>query len=208
MKHRLAATFLLLACAMTPAFAQEAAAPPPDTRTGDAWIDRQLDDINRYGARYPDAFADELVRYHGAPRDLVLDLLERKWAPGDIYYACALGTVAGRPCRHVVDQYTYGEAKDWQATAQRIGVKIDSPRFRRLKQGLVATYGRWGRPIESEKVPATGESEPPRNHTASSPPVRAAAIELPLVLPPATSQQDAKRSDAKRRSDDRRPEER
>lgn len=188
MKHRLATTFLLLACAMTPAFAQEAAAPPPDTRTGDAWVDRQLDDINRYGERYPDAFADELARYHGAPRDLVLDLLEREWAPGDIYYACALGTVSGRPCRHVVDQYTHGEGQDWQATAQRLGVQIDSPRFRRLKEGLVASYGRWGRPIEVEKIASTPTSEKRAKDDAKR--------DLPIPVPPPKQAGDDKSAPA------------
>jgi hypothetical protein len=173
---------LALACVMTHAFAQDAA-PEPASRTGSAWVDRQLDDINRYGARYRDAFVDELVRYHRAPRELVIDLLDRKWPPGDIYYACALGTVAGRPCRHVVDQYTHGEGPDWQAVAQRIGVEPDSVRYRRLKQGLVATYGRWGRPIEAERVPDPHEPRD-REEPSTPPPAKAPASKLPIEPPP------------------------
>lgn len=155
---------LALAVVLAPAFAQDLpSGPPPDTRTGDAWVDRQLDDINRYAARYREVFVDELVRYHGAPRPLVLDLLERGWPPGDIYYACALGSVTGHPCRLVVERYAGGEVPDWHAVVRRIGVEIGSPRHRRLKQGLVATYGRWGRPIEPEAPPpaaAPGGGEP------------------------------------------------
>lgn len=163
---------LVLACALAPAFAQDAA---PATRTGDAWVDRQLDDINRYGANYRSAFVDELVRYHGAPRELVLDLLERGWPPGEVYYACALGTVAGRPCRQVVDRYTHGDGAGWQLIAQQIGVETDSAQFLRLRQGLVATYARWGRPIEAAPAPDARGRVPSRNDApapAPKPPIK------------------------------------
>ena len=66
--------------------------------TGDAVVDRLLVDINDYAARHREAFIDELVRYFDAPRPLVTDVLvERRWAAGDVYYACALARVAGRP---------------------------------------------------------------------------------------------------------------
>ena len=38
-------------------------------RSGDAWVDTQLADMNRYGTQYRDPFIDEMVRYHGAQRD-------------------------------------------------------------------------------------------------------------------------------------------
>ena len=40
-------------------------------RSGDVWVDTYLNDINDYGYRYREPFIDEMVRYHGAPRDLV-----------------------------------------------------------------------------------------------------------------------------------------
>ena len=43
-------------------------------RSGDVWVDTWLGDMNRYGTHYRDAFIDEMVRYHDAPRDLVTDL--------------------------------------------------------------------------------------------------------------------------------------
>jgi hypothetical protein len=178
-----AVPILLLACALAPAFAQELPLePPPASRTGDPWVDHRLDDINVYGARYRDAFVDELVRYHNAPRALVLDLLERKWPPGDIYYACALGAAAGRPCRQVVDQYADGEGPDWHVVAQRIGVQIESVQYRRLKQGLVAAYGRWGRPIEAEAA-GRGPAAQGGPVGRAAAPAKAATIELPVGSP-------------------------
>lgn len=117
-------------------------------RSGDTWIDVTLGDMNRYGARYRDPFVDEMVRYHAAPRDLVVDLLARHWAPGDIYYACALAQQVGRPCRYVVEIWERDHAQGWGAIARRLGIKPGSTQFHQLKRGFVPSYDRWGRPIE------------------------------------------------------------
>lgn len=117
-------------------------------RSGDAWVDAQLADINRYGLRYREPFIDEMARYHGAPRELVGELLQRQWAPGDIYFACALAQLAGRPCRYVAEQWERDHALGWGALAQRMGIKPGSPEFHRLKRGFVPSFDRWGRPIE------------------------------------------------------------
>lgn len=117
-------------------------------RTGDMWVDTQLSDINRYGMRYREPFVDELVRYHGAPRDLVIELLvTRRWAPGDVYYACAIANIIGRPCRFVVEEYERNHGLGWGELAKRLGIKPGSAEFHRLKKGFVPTYDRWGRPI-------------------------------------------------------------
>lgn len=117
-------------------------------RTGDTWMDTQLRDMNSYGYRYRDPFIDELVRYHAAPRDLVFDLLvNERWAPGDVYYACSIASIIGRPCRYVVQQWERDHAQGWGALAQRLGIKPGSAEFHRLKRGFVPTYDRWARPI-------------------------------------------------------------
>lgn len=118
-------------------------------RSGDVWVDTYLNDINDYGYRYREPFIDEMVRYHGAPRDLVTELLiDRRWAPGDVYYACSIASVLGRPCRYVVDEWERGHGQGWGALAQRLGIKPGSAEFHRLKKGFVPTYDRWGRPID------------------------------------------------------------
>jgi len=117
-------------------------------RSGDVWMDVWLGDMNRYGSRYRDPFVDEMVRYHGAPRDLIEDLLRRRWAPGDIYFACALARLVGRPCRYVVDIYERDHGQGWGNIAKRMGIKPGSAEFHRLKRGMVPTYDRWGRPIQ------------------------------------------------------------
>jgi uncharacterized membrane protein YgcG len=117
-------------------------------RSGDVWVDTWLGDMNRYGTRYRDPFVDEMVRYHGAPRDLVSDLLgPRRWSPGDVYMACSIASIIGRPCRYVVDQYDRDRGQGWGNLAKRLGIKPGSPEFHRLKKGFVPTYDRWSRPI-------------------------------------------------------------
>ncbi|GAA5070062.1 hypothetical protein [Lysobacter panacisoli] len=117
-------------------------------RSGDVWVDTWLSDVNRYGGRYRDPFVDEMVRYYGAPRDLVSDLLvDRQWAPGDVYFACALASIIGRPCRYVVDVWERDHAQGWGAVAKNLGIKPGSPEFHRLKKGFVPSYDRWGRDI-------------------------------------------------------------
>lgn len=117
-------------------------------RSGDVWVDSQLNDVNRYGSRYREPFVDEMVRYYGAPRDLVNELLvTRRWAPGDVYYACSIAHTLGRPCRYVVDEWDRNHGKGWGVVAKDLGIKPGSAEFHRLKRGFVPTYDRWARPI-------------------------------------------------------------
>lgn len=121
-------------------------------RSGDVWVDSQLSDVNRYGSRYRQPFVDEMVRYYGAPRDLVSSLLvERNWAPGDVYYACAIAQILGRPCRYVVDIWERDHGQGWGNVARQLGIKPGSDEFHRLKRGFVSTYDRWARPIRIDE---------------------------------------------------------
>src|SRR5690606_24881755 len=149
---------LLVACLLLPgaAFAQHAFEWNP--RSGDAWIDAQLADINAYGSRYRGAFVDELVRYHAAPRDLVNELVdERNWAPGDVYYACTLAQVVGRPCRSLVEVWGQFHDEGWEAVAGKAGIADRPDAVPRLKQAITDSYERWGRP--SAEVPETPPQE-------------------------------------------------
>lgn len=117
-------------------------------RTGDMWIDQRLSDINDYGYRYRDPFIDEMAVHYGAPRVLVRELLiDRRWAPGDVYYACSIAHTLGIPCRNVVEVWDRDHGQGWGAVAKRMGIKPGSAQFHRLKKGFVPTYDRWGRTI-------------------------------------------------------------
>jgi len=148
---------LLLSVALLPpiAFAQDHAFAW-NPRSGDAWIDAQLADINAYGSRYRGAFVDELARYHAAPRALVTELVdERNWAPGDVYYACVLAQVLGRPCRALVEAWGQSHDQGWAAVAAQAGIASRPNATQRLKQEIAESYARWGRPVA--EVPAPTE---------------------------------------------------
>ena len=135
-------------------------------RSGDAWIDTQLADINAYGSRYRGAFVDELVRYHAAPRKLVDELVdERHWAPGDVYYACALAQVLGRPCRALVEAWGQSHDEGWAEVAAQAGIARRPEAAARLKQAITDSYARWGRPL-AEVVEKDGEPVPKESRPA------------------------------------------
>jgi hypothetical protein len=145
--RKLAALALLAALAAGPVAAQDFVFSW-NPRTGDVWVDQTLGDINDYGYRYRESFIDELVRYYDAPRDYVTDLLvTQRWAPGDVYYACAIGQVVGRSCRYVAEDWSRHHGEGWGALAQRMGIKPGSAEFHRLKRGFVPTYDHWARPL-------------------------------------------------------------
>lgn len=134
----------LLALSAPVALGQEAAWEP---RTGDALFDARLADINHYAARYPEAFVDELVRYFDAPGELIEDQLETGRKPGDLYYACALARVSGRPCRGVLETWAAGHVDGWEGIARDVGVVPDGERATRMREGVAESYLRWGRPL-------------------------------------------------------------
>ena len=149
--------------------AQADPADEPRMHTGDAWVDAQLRDIGLYAARYRDAFVDELVRYHGAPRGGVQQWLARPdWQAGEVYFACSIANVLARPCSEVVAlrQQPDGPA-GWQAVLDDLDVDPRSDAFRRVKRGIVTSYRHWARPIEPDAALRRQLAEEARAATAA-----------------------------------------
>jgi hypothetical protein len=111
-------------------------------RTGDGFLDTQLGDINGYARGNPDSFISDVVVSFGAPRLYVQDLYRtRRWAPGDIYYACALAYQLRRPCSEIVDIYDRDHGQGWGAIAHRLGIKPGSAAFHALKGNVGKGHG-------------------------------------------------------------------
>lgn len=141
----LAGVFLLVAGICSAQSPEVVYAP----RTGDAWIDRQLADINDYAARYPQSFADEVSRYYSVPREYVEALqLQPAWEPGDVFIACALGQILAQPCRNVVREWSRDHETGWQGVRQRLQPKNDPATLRELRKDIRESYARWARPLE------------------------------------------------------------
>lgn len=115
-------------------------------RSGDAWIDAQLGDVNVFARGNLDGYVDEVVVSTGAPRYYVQEMVvDRGWAPGDVYYACLIARQLGRPCAYVVDAYERemrGRGRGWGALAQELGIRPGSEAFHALKGGVGQGNGR------------------------------------------------------------------
>ena len=145
MKSTIAGTFLALSLAFS-AGAQavvDSFVFGFSPRTGDAFVDTQLGDINVFARGNTDGFIDDVVVSFGAPRYLVRDYyLDRRWAPGDIYYACALAHQLGRPCLEILNIYERDHGQGWGAIAKRLGIKPGSPAFHALKGRVGQGHGK------------------------------------------------------------------
>jgi hypothetical protein len=129
-------------------FAQPVEESAYQPRSGDAWIDRQLADINRYAARYPRSFADEVARYYSVPRDYVEAMQQQPtWEPGDIFMACALAQRIAQPCRVVVREWSRDHADGWAGVATSLQAKAGTAPYRELRKDIEQTYARWARPL-------------------------------------------------------------
>ncbi|MBW8366551.1 MAG: hypothetical protein K0M70_01645 [Arenimonas sp.] len=138
-------------------------------RTGDVWLDTRLGEINTYGRGDPNYFYDDMYSSYGVPRDYVRELYtDRRWAPGDIYYACALAQLLDRPCREIVGEYDRNPGQGWGALAQRLGIKPGSAQFHALKGNVGKGHGKLkahggsqgrGKPAQAIGAPGKGQQD-------------------------------------------------
>jgi hypothetical protein len=118
-------------------------------RTGDAWIDRQVTDIDAYARRYPASFLDEASRHLGVPRGYAEAVLRVPgWRAGDLYFACAWAQATGQSCREVVRALSRAPERDWQAVLEAGPDAAPNLAYRQVRHAIVASYDRWDRPIE------------------------------------------------------------
>ena len=138
---------------MGPGAADAAEAPVWSADTGNAWVDRQLADINLYAERYPDSFIDEVVRYSGARRGYVAALLQQHgWAAGDIYFACFWARASGVDLRTLVRARSASPASSWRDVLASLDAEPENTQLRALRHAIVASYERWDRPITLDAV--------------------------------------------------------
>lgn len=113
-------------------------------RTGDVWVDTQLGDMNRYARDDRNGFIDDVVNSFGAPRYVVNQyVVDRRWAPGDVYYACALAHRMRVPCQNVLNDYGKNHGQGWGVIAKRMGIKPGSAEFHALKNTVGKSNGKF-----------------------------------------------------------------
>jgi hypothetical protein len=113
-------------------------------RTGDVWMDVQLRDMNVYTRGNTDGFINDVAISFGAPRPLIREyIVERRWAPGDVYYACALAYQIQRPCLDTLRDYDKNNGQGWGVIAKRMGIKPGSAEFQALKGRVSNSNGKF-----------------------------------------------------------------
>ncbi len=113
-------------------------------RTGDVWMDAQLGEMNVYARGDRNAFIDDVVVNFGAPRYVVTQyVVDRRWAPGDVYYGCALAHQLRVPCLNVLRDYDKNHGQGWGVIAKRMGIKPGSAEFHALKGTVGKSNGKF-----------------------------------------------------------------
>lgn len=113
-------------------------------RTGDVWMDTQLRDMNQYERYDRNYFIDDVVNSFGAPRKVVNQyVVERRWAPADVYYGCALAYQLRIPCVNVLRDYDKNRGQGWGVIAKRLGIKPGSAEFHALKGNVTKSNGKF-----------------------------------------------------------------
>lgn len=139
------------------------AARPQGPRSGDAWIDARIVDIDAYAARYPEAFVDEVARYHAVPRAYVVAVVRAgRLSPGEVYYACVVAQALGLPCRTVANARAGDPAAGWGESTRRLGLEPGSAAAVRVRRAFVDSYARWARPLPPDpaaKKPASARAK-------------------------------------------------
>ncbi|WP_336331322.1 hypothetical protein [Stenotrophomonas maltophilia group sp. Smal12] len=143
MNHRLRALLLSLLLVPAAVLAQQTAERSADytVETGDRWIDAQLQDINHYAERYPDAFLDEVSRYADVPRGYLNALFTTHgWQAGDIYFACFWAKASAQTCRDSVRAFSQNPEGGWEAVVKRMPTRPENLHYRAVRHAIVASY--------------------------------------------------------------------
>lgn len=130
-------------------------------RTGDAWFDARLGDINVMASGNLDGFIDEVVVSTRAPRTWVETLVvERRYAPADVYMLAECAYRSGTSYEAALRIYEQHHGEGWGAMAKRMGIKPGSAEFHAMKQGSGRVAGSGpGRGASPGKSAAGGKSQ-------------------------------------------------
>ena len=112
-------------------------------RTGDAWFDARLGEINVTAVGDLDGFIDEIVVSTRAPRVWVETLvIERHYPPADVYMLAESAYRGGVAYAAALKVYEQHRGEGWGAMAKRLGIQPGSAEFHALKQGSARHAGK------------------------------------------------------------------
>ncbi|HYE85355.1 MAG TPA: hypothetical protein VEA16_03295 [Vicinamibacterales bacterium] len=105
-----------------------------DPRTGDAWLDVRLREIDVYARGNLDGYIDEVVISTAAPRPYIETLIyEYHYPPADVWMIAEIAQVTSVPIADVASSYRTHRGRGWGEIAKALGVRPGSPAFHALK---------------------------------------------------------------------------
>ncbi|MFT3807184.1 hypothetical protein [Arenimonas sp.] len=136
MKIRTVCLLASLACAFAlPLAAKVATNYLP--RSGDAALDSDLIALDEAARASQSALIDAMVSELGAPRYLLREYLgPKRWAPGDVYCACAIAYQLQRPCLDMLREYEPRRSEGWSAFVRSFGLLPGTSGFDVLKERI------------------------------------------------------------------------
>lgn len=145
---------LILLAGSAVAVAQDDYAFPFQPATGDHQIDAQLADFNAHAASDVDGFVSEAVTRYRARPELVREyVVERRWPPGDVYYACGLAVYTWHSCATLLSTYERVNHHGWGVLARRLGAASGSKVFLMIKADVDAVHRKWYGATDGEEAP-------------------------------------------------------
>lgn len=104
--------------------------------TGDATLDTVLQTINALYNDEPDYYVDQIVYETRVEPVIVREyIVERRYAPADVYMIGELAQISGRSFDYVADRFDANRGRGWGVIAKELGIKPGSARFHALKDG-------------------------------------------------------------------------
>lgn len=132
-------------------------------RTGDAFLDARLGDINVGVGGNLDGYIDDVVVHYGAPRVVIQELVvERHYPPADVTLIAGYAQALHVPVTQVADTYARHRGQGWGAIARELGVKPGSAEFHAMKRSLS------GDPYVANGPPGKGKGKGNKNDDAGS----------------------------------------
>jgi len=105
-------------------------------RSGDPTLDAVLTTINELFGDEPDYYVEQIVHETRAPQRYVREyIVERDYAPADVYMIGELSQLSGRSFTDVASTFDANRGRGWGAMAKELGIKPGSAQFHQLKSG-------------------------------------------------------------------------
>lgn len=121
----------LLALALAAAFAA-----PAQAQTGDALLDTVLQTLDALYYDEPDYYTEQIVYETRVEPVIVREyIVERRYAPSDVYMIGELSQLSGKSFNEVAGIYEDHRGQGWGVVARQLGIKPGSAQFHALKNG-------------------------------------------------------------------------